>query len=341
MANRYPDIAAFAARLYAADPASLRLQVVPFRGGLESVQVAGVRCEYRDRRGRRRLARFVSKRVPQQGAREVAVYRDLLREEGACFAPRLLGTERAVGGVRLYLEWIRPWRAWPWADREVIARAMERLAAAHTSLSASSFRASDELAAWDYERELAASAAATVEAFESVSGREEARPFRRAMPGMRRLAANLAALRRQMRECDPGPVVLHGDVHTGNVLVRVRGGAAEPVLLDWARTRVGSPLEDVSSWLQSLGYWEPEAKRLHDTLLRRYLTARGLSTGLSRARRAAYWIAAASNGLAGAVRYHLLTLLDERRPVKDRVSAHAALRDWLRVLRRADAASRA
>src|SRR5919108_667753 len=82
-------------------------------------------------------------------------------------------------------------------------------------------------------------------------------------------------------------------------VIRGRGPGSRAVLLDWARARRGSPLEDVSSWLQSLGYWELEARRRHDTLLRRYLKARAFAGELSRAVRDAYWLAAACNVLAG------------------------------------------
>ena len=117
--------------------------------------------------------------------------------------------------------------------------------------------------------------------------------------------------------------VLHGDVHSGNVVVRVQEGAERVVLLDWARARLGSPLEDVSSWLQSLGYWEFEARRRHDTLLRRYLAARGLSTHLGREVRDVYWFAGACNVLAGALRYQLLAA-DGWSSVPSRARADAA-----------------
>ena len=58
-------------------------------------------------------------------------------------------------------------------------------------------------------------------------------------------------------------------------MVRKSGGQHEPVLIDWARARAGSPFEDVSSWLQSLGFWEPAVKRKHDTLL----ASRGIVLG--------------------------------------------------------------
>jgi hypothetical protein len=115
------------------------------------------------------------------------------------------------------------------------------------------------------------------------------------------------------------------------------------VLLDWGRARIGAPLEDVSSWLQSLGFWEPEARRRHDTLLRRYLTCRGGPDRLDRGLRDAYWLAGACNALAGALRYQVAVADGWRRPaararaVAARAVAARAARDALRVVRRADA----
>jgi hypothetical protein len=45
-------------------------------------------------------------------------------------------------------------------------------------------------------------------------------------------------------------------------------------LIDWARARRGSPFEDVASWLHSLGCWEPEARRRHDSLLTDVISTR-------------------------------------------------------------------
>jgi aminoglycoside phosphotransferase (APT) family kinase protein len=134
-----------------------------------------------------------------------------------------------------------------------------------------------------------------------------------------------------------GTSVIHGDLHSGNVILRRRGGRPEPVLLDWGRARIGSPLEDVSTWLQSLGDWEPETRRRHDTLFTRYLVARGIEGRLGGELRAGYWLAGASNALAGALSHHLSLLDDERIPrVRTTRAAHSA-HQWMRVLRRADA----
>jgi Ser/Thr protein kinase RdoA (MazF antagonist) len=133
-----------------------------------------------------------------------------------------------------------------------------------------------------------------------------------------------------------GRCLIHGDLHTGNVLFRERGRHRGPVLIDWGRSRIGSPLEDVSSWLQSLGYWEPVARRKHDTLLARYLVFRGVERGLSEELRTAYWLAGASNALAGALEHHVRRALGTT-DTGERQRSLAAAQDWLRIVRRADA----
>ena len=151
--------------------------------------------------------------------------------------------------------------------------------------------------------------------------------------------AALPAIRAALLGAPPlGLAVIHGDVHSGNATVRGERGTERAVLLDWGRARLGSPLEDVSSWLQSLGYWEPEARRRHDTLLRRYLAVRGLPTHLGSDLRSAYWLASSCNALAGALRYHLVVADGwGGAPSRARAEAARAARDHLRVIRRADA----
>jgi hypothetical protein len=128
-------------------------------------------------------------------------------------------------------------------------------------------------------------------------------------------------------------------MHPGNVILRRGARSIEPVLLDWARARAGSALEDVSAWVQSLGHWEPQARRFHDTLVRTYLRARGLDPVLPRDFRRLYWAAGACNALAGALQHHLLTFTQARTPPPQ---AHALtlVQKWLRIIRRADASWR-
>ena len=168
---------------------------------------------------------------------------------------------------------------------------------------------------------------------------EHAASLGRGRVALRRLVRSLPAIRRHLLTAEPfGTAVIHGDVHTGNVLMRTRGGGQQAVFLDWGRARLGSPLEDVSSWLQSLGYWEPEAGRRHDTLLRRYLRARGYPEELGRELRDAYWLAAACNVLSGALRYHLALVHGWGASTpRMRAAAVRAARDALRIIRRADA----
>src|SRR5205807_4140039 len=109
------------------------------------------------------------------------------------------------------------------------------------------------------------------------------------------------------------------------------------VLLDWARARLGSPLEDVSSWLESLAYWEPGVRRQRTSLLRHYLRARGLPPAVVREAYVWYWVAAASNALAGALRYHLQQAMRVSESGSGRqVDAVRAVRDHLRAIERAD-----
>jgi aminoglycoside phosphotransferase (APT) family kinase protein len=145
---------------------------------------------------------------------------------------------------------------------------------------------------------------------------------------LRRVVAALPHLRSCLLSA--GQTVIHGDMHPGNVILR---GPADTdvVLLDWARARVGSPLEDVASWLHSLGCWEPEARRRHDTLMRTYLQACHTQLAFAPDVRTLYWFASVSNGLAGAIRYHLSVLSGGRSPAT-RADSSRALRAWTRVV---------
>ena len=171
-------------------------------------------------------------------------------------------------------------------------------------------------------------------------GRRDAElaPLVRHLGSARRLTLAMTAMRRELLTFLPfGKVAIHGDVHTGNVLVRRHPGGAEPVLIDWGRARGGSPLEDLSAWLQSLGYWEPQARRRH-TLISTYLSACGMDRRLSSDFRDAYWLAGASNAFSGALEYYLSLLVGGMpvAPARKAVAAHCA-RDWLRIVRRAAA----
>jgi Ser/Thr protein kinase RdoA (MazF antagonist) len=196
----------------------------------------------------------------------------------------------------------------------------------------------ETLSDWDYESELRINAALTLERLEEAVRHPELRGMMASVPPTRRLARSLPKIRRDLLAFAPlGKGPIHGDLHSGNAVVRRRQGRDEPVLIDWGRARIGSPLEDISSWLQSLVGWEPEARRRHDTLLASYLLARGMEGRLCSDMRAAYWLAGASNALSGALLHHLTQLLDRRVTSKVQLRAAYSAREWMRVLRRADA----
>jgi aminoglycoside phosphotransferase (APT) family kinase protein len=315
------------------DPA---LEMRPLHGGLVACGVQQIRIVYRNQHGKRRLAHVVAKELSGPASRERWVYELLDGWSAGPIAPRLLGVEeRPTDASMLYLESVTRTRAWPWRDTHLVQRVLESLAVVHAKAAAI-----DELPAplaWDYDDELEDQAQATLELLERSRRRLDPATLARSIPATRRVVRALPAMRYQLRAFQPlGQGVIHGDVHPGNVLVRRRASRAEPVLIDWGRARLGSPLEDVSSWLQSLGCWEPEARRRHDTLLRAYLSARGLDDRLSPDLRAAYWLAGASNALAGALRYHL-ALASAARARRQRGAAIRAASHWLRVIRRADA----
>ena len=334
-------LAAFVRRRQEAGLGDLHLDVRPLRGGLQAAAVARVRARFVDGRGRRRSDVFVVKRLDGHAVREAAIYETLLAGVGAP-APRLLGVDGVGATTRyLYLEWVNPGRRWPWGHDEAAGAVLDQLAALHRSVPVAGSGAA--LAEWDYEAELVASARSTLSLLEAAAGDSgpigDVPGFRRGRSALRRVADALPAIRRELLAARPfGVALVHGDAHPGNALIRGRGPGSRAVLLDWARARRGSPLEDVSSWLQSLGYWELEARRRHDTLLRRYLKARAFPAELSRAVRDAYWLAAACNVLAGALRYHLSVASGWGKPAATRrAGALRAARDCLRIVRRADA----
>ncbi|AUX22542.1 hypothetical protein SOCEGT47_030450 [Sorangium cellulosum] len=327
-------VTAFLVARHGAPASDAAVDLRPLAGGLSS-SVALVTARVGDGVARRRRS-FVVKLVHGVTAREAAVYRRLSRSVARRFSPELLGAQR-LGRRRwlLYLERIVPAHRWPWTDSAHTARVLERLARFHEEASPGA-----RLPAWDYEAELLTSAGRTLEAAER-SPCGEVAALARALPALRRVVEALPAMRRQLLDFQPlGRAVIHGDVHPGNVVVRRRDGALEPVLLDWARARIGSPLEDVSSWLKALGTWEPEAMRRHDTLLSGYLAARGLAPVLTRSLRDAAWLAAASNALAGALAYHLWSATRSGAAPEARAAAARNAADWLRVIRRADACFR-
>jgi hypothetical protein len=314
----------------------LQLECRPLRGGLCSdVWSLTARFELGKKR---RCATFIAKLLEGAAVREAAVYSNLAPTLARSFSPEILGVYRLdEGRVLLYLERIRPAWRWPWRDTAWAAQVLDCLARLHTLPSPDAAT----LPAWDYEIELQTAAQALLELAEGEQRNASLAPLApltRSLPALRRMVSALPAVRRQLLSFQPlGRAVIHGDVHPGNALVRRRTAHHEPVFLDWGRARLGSPLEDVSSWLQSLGCWEPEAKRRHDTLFVGYLAARGLEPVLTRSLRDAYWLSAASNALSGALLHELSRASRLAHPSARRASALHAAGTWLRVIRRADA----
>ena len=321
-------LAAFAAGLHGLGREDVQLEVRALRGGLQASGISRVVTRAAGAPNAR--ARFVVKRVAGGRRREADAYRSLGEHGGAWLAPHLLGLEQIDQDQSyLYLEEVVAWRRWPWRDVAVAGQVLERLAWVHTNLPPRPPFANPQ-----HETDLVESAAATLETFEEAVRHPHLAPLARAGRHLRRVVERLPEIRRAL--LSHGTAVLHGDVHPGNVLVRRRGGRLETVLIDWADMRVGTPLEDVASWLQSLAYWEPQARRRHDTLLTWYLGARGFAPHLSRELRRRYWLAAACNALRGALRYHLWIAQTTHEDPKRRGAGAAAARDWLRIVRRAD-----
>lgn len=336
---RLDRMARFAERLYSGCVRTI--ESIPLRGGLECPGIARISGTVASERGVRPFV-FVVKRLEGVHRREARIYRQALTPGIA--APGLLGVDESPAGHwYLYLEYVRPESRWPWKDMSCSRQTLQALAGWHRS---SRSGAEPILQTWDYESELRESAHSTWELFESALCRPEASGLKRYRRPLERMVIALPRCRQELLSSRRfGTTPIHGDAHPGNAVVRVRRGAREPVLLDWARARLGSPLEDVSSWLESLGYWEPEAKRHHDTLLRYYLEAREGSNTLLREVRDLYWLAGVSNLLAGALRYYLYVAMDDtsrtgpngpNARVRRERALHAA-KDHLRVVRRADA----
>jgi Ser/Thr protein kinase RdoA (MazF antagonist) len=308
---------------------SIRIQ--PLRGGLESCGVT--RVDVRSASTGKPLRSFVVKRVAAEGSREGRIHRTIAAGGLKDIAPAFLGADRVRGGgERLYFEWL-PGQTWPWTAVPVNRRVLEQVARLHRDAGAVLAGAASD---WDYGAELAASAASTVELYR---GAHEGLPALTRV--LERTAGSIGDYRRQLFAAY-GQTVVHGDVHTGNAIVCKAGSRkGETVLIDWARARIGSPLEDVCSWLHSVGFWEPEARRRHDTLFAAYLRAARGTDRIGRNLREAYWLAGACNAFAGALRYHLAVLADAATPDRRRGQAERAARDWLRIIRRADAVWRA
>ena len=320
------QVTAFVSRQWRVPREQLRVDIQPVHGGLES-EVSRVRILQPDGHSAIPL-QLVVKHLRRGFEREADVYDLLWRHIDGPPAVRLLGREVAAGATYLYLEDVQPHASWPWADSQRAGAVCRALARLHDDT-----RLPHEAFAWNYEMELTCSAHSTLE--RAADARDETgRRLWRRIGELRRVVTALAHIRHRLLS---GTItVIHGDVHPGNVMLRADGDR-EVVLIDWARARVGSPLEDVASWLHSLGCWEPEARRRHDTLMRIYLEARRNGGLFAFDVRKDYWFASASNGLSGAIRYHLAVLSNRGSTAAARYDSGRALIAWQRIIRRAAA----
>ena len=320
-------VAAFVASRWGVPPGMFRVDVQRLHGGLESM-VAVARISGRGLHSRL-PAQFVIKQLPAGFEREADVYDTLWQHLTHPPAVRVLGRQRSGGSTYLYLEDAQPSASWPWADSTRAAAVCYELARFHETveLPRGPF-------AWNYETELARSAEATLSVAKYARDPAGKRYWRR-FGDLRRVVGALPAIRARL--LSGATTIIHGDMHPGNVMLRDGDCDVQVVLIDWARARVGSPLEDLASWLHSLGCWEPQARRRHDTLMKAYLDARAIRSLLDADLRCDYWLASVSNGLSGAIRYHLAVLSDATASESARLDSQRALTAWTRVVRRAAA----
>lgn len=240
-------------KLFGDHPRELSVSSCALTGGLEAAGVHCVTARYCDPALHPHMLCFVVKRLEGQSAREAEVYKTLVAQHAAQLAPRLLHVETDPSGATLYLELVSRCRTWPWDDVASCSMVLAALAGLHRS-------ARDVmLPPWDYEQALADSAASTLELMEANRSDPLVPDFARAIRVTRRLIDLLPSARQQMLELVPlGCTSVHGDVHSGNALIRSQGGREMPVLLDWGRARRGSPLEELTSAAAQVEQHVPE-----------------------------------------------------------------------------------
>ncbi len=316
-------VTAFVSNRWRVSPRLIHVDTEPLYGGLESTV------------DRARIARvegcasvpqqLVVKTLPAGFEREADVYEVLWRDLDRPPAVRMLGRESSRQATYLYLEEAESSIPWPWTNVEHSGAVCRTLARLHDS----QMRGRDAFT-WDYDAELARSAQSTLAVAADARDPSGIRYWHR-MGDLRRVVTALPRIRRRL--LSGTTTLIHGDMHPGNVILQ---GETDPqvLLIDWARARIGSPLEDVASWLHSLGCWEPEARRRHDTLMRVYLDARAAPQRFAAHVRIDYWLASASNGLSGAIRYHLARLSGPEVSDAQRYDASRALAAWQRVMKR-------
>lgn len=320
-----PEITEFIASRWRIPAARVRLNLQPMRGGLESPVT---RAELRRAPGAPGVPhRLVVKALHGNAQREVNVYEVLWRHLQDPPAARVFGSKLVGETHYLFLEDLASACDWPWRDTAVSLAVCRALAQFHESAALRSHSWS-----WDYEAELAQSAGETLALANAARRSDGTRVWLR-LAELKRVVAALPEIR--ARVLASGTTVIHGDVHPGNVVIQQTGSNTRVTLIDWNRIRIGSPLEDVASWLHSLGCWEPEARRRHDTLLLGYLQSRSSRSGLTSDLRRRYWLASVSNGLAGAIRYHIAILSAPGSTSQAQTDSAQALRAWTRVVRQA------
>jgi aminoglycoside phosphotransferase (APT) family kinase protein len=321
------QLTGFIARRWRVPESSLDVEVQSLHGGLESVVARARIASASAASGIPR--ELVVKQLSGAFAREADVYEALWNHLDHPPAVQMFGRDVAGDATYLYLEHAASFSPWPWSDTALAARVCRELAHLHDAP-----RLSSQAFSWNCEDELIRSAADTVDFATAARDSSGGRVWRR-LGDLRRVARALPRIRRHL--LSDGATVIHGDMHPGNVILRRTAESVDVVLIDWARARIGSPLEDIASWLHSLGCWEPQARRRHDTLMRAYLDARRVRCTFSSKLRADYSFGSVSNGLSGAIRYHLAVMADPAATPSARTKSGVALLAWERVVRRAAA----
>lgn len=317
----------FAAKTWSIPRDDLDLSLEELAGGLES---RVVRVSFRSPlTGDLWPRSFVVKELRGLQRRETNIYRALWTGSTTPLTVQLLGIETTADADYLYLEEATPQSDWPWRETSTSAAVCQALARLHDTEQWHSKSSID----WDYEGHLAQSAGETLALARGARNEAGVRYWRR-IGDLHRVVTALPKIRSALLKAT---TFIHGDVHSGNVIFRAKGNGGV-AFIDWARARLGSPLEDVASWLQSLGCWEPEARRRHDTLLRAYLEARSSKQRITTELRTLYWYASACNGLSGAIRYHLVVLIDPRCASDMKFDSERILRSWERAVRRVNEA---
>ena len=321
------QVAAFISRRWSVPESGLDVEVQPLAGGLESA-VARARV-ITEAHHPGIPPELVVKQLPDESEREANVYQALWEHLERPPAVQMFGRDVSGDGTYLYLEHATSFSPWPWSDTALAARVCRQVAQLHDCA-----RLPREAFSWNYEDQLIRSAEATLEFATRARDASGRRVWRR-FGDLRRVVRALPRIRRRL--LSDGATVIHGDMHPGNVILRRTSESIDVILIDWARARVGSPLEDIASWLHSLGCWEPQARRRHDTLMRAYLESRRIPRIFDSEVRVDYWFASVSNGLSGAIRYHLAVLADPTVTQTARANSGLALLAWQRVVRRAAA----